>query len=77
LTFSYVIIIDDIDLCEHNDHVNGIFRTGPRVTHVARAGYLVPKSTMLVTHENKQSMFEFIVHLVQWLRETAHTNFII
>ena len=37
-----LLIIDDIHLCEDIDHVNAIFRTGPRATHVVFSGDLVP-----------------------------------
>ena len=42
-----LLIIDDIHLCEDNDHVDAIFKTGPtRATHVVLAGDLVPGGTM-------------------------------
>ena len=43
------IIIKDIHVCEDIDHVNAIFRKGPRETHMVLAGDLVPVNTMLVT----------------------------
>jgi len=42
------IIIKDIHPCQDIEHVYAIVRTGPRATHVLRAGDLVPAGTMLV-----------------------------
>jgi len=44
-----LLLIDDIHLCEATEHVNAVFRIGPRATHVVLAGDLVPAGTMLVT----------------------------
>jgi len=44
-----LIKIKDFHQCEDTDHVCAIVRTGPRATHVVRAGHLAPASTMLVT----------------------------
>jgi len=32
-----LLIIYDIPLCEDNDHVEGIFKTGPRATYMVLA----------------------------------------
>ena len=44
-----LLLIDDIHLCEDIAYVTGIFRIGPRATHVVLVGDLVPAGTMLVT----------------------------
>jgi len=44
-----LIKIKDIHQYEDTDYVSVIFRTGPRATHMVRAGDLVPGGTTLVT----------------------------
>jgi len=43
-----LIKFNDINLHEGTYHVADIFRTGPRATHMVRAGNVVPAGTMLV-----------------------------
>jgi len=46
-----LIKIKDIHQCEDTAHVYAIVRTGPRATHIVRAGDLVSAGTMLVTSD--------------------------
>jgi len=43
------IKINDIHPCQDIEHVYAIVRTSPLMTHMVRAGDLVPAGTMLAT----------------------------
>ena len=72
--FNYFIInrINDINLCEDNDHVNYIFRKGPQTIHVVHAGDLLPAGTMLVNTGSWLSFSYARVH--NKLSQFVHDN---
>jgi len=52
------IKIKDIHLCQDIEHVYAIVRISPWVTHVLRAGDLVPVGTMLVTSGTMGTVYD-------------------
>jgi len=69
-----LIKIKDIHQCEDTDHIDAFVRTGPRSTHVVRAGDLAPAGTTLLTPDLEACLVDRVLFPTKLLSRLQRTS---